>query len=206
MIHEFQIRVMPRDAANEQSLMQYIAREKGMDVRTIKAVRVLRRSIDARQRTIFVNLMVRVFVNELPKGDEFVRRDYGDVSACRPVIVVGAGPAGLFAALKLIENGLRPIVVERGKDVRTRKVDLANISLTHTVNPESNYCFGEGGAGAYSDGKLYTRSKKRGSIEGILNIFCQHGASTSILADAHPHIGTDKLPRVIENIRNTIIS
>ena len=206
MIHEFQIRVMPRDAANEQSLMQYIAREKGMDVRTIKAVRVLRRSIDARQRTIFVNLMVRVFVNELPKGDEFVRRDYGDVSACRPVIVVGAGPAGLFAALKLVENGLRPIVVERGKDVRTRKIDLANISRTHTVNPESNYCFGEGGAGAYSDGKLYTRSKKRGSIEGILNIFCQHGASTSILADAHPHIGTDKLPRVIENIRNTIIS
>ena len=206
MIHEFQIRVQPRDAANEQSLMQYIAREKGMDVRTIKAVRVLRRSIDARQRTIYVNLMVRVFVNEIPKGDEFIRREYGDVSACKPVIVVGAGPAGLFAALKLIENGLRPIVVERGKDVRTRKVDLANISRTHTVNPESNYCFGEGGAGAYSDGKLYTRSKKRGSIEGILNIFCQHGASTSILADAHPHIGTDKLPRVIENIRNTINS
>ena len=206
MIHEFQIRVQPRDAANEQSLKQYIAREKGMDVRTITAVRILRRSIDARQRIIFVNLMVRVFVNEMPKGDEFVRHEYGDVSASEPVIVVGAGPAGLFAALKLIENGLRPIVVERGKDVRTRKVDLANISRTHTVNPESNYCFGEGGAGAYSDGKLYTRSKKRGSIEGILNIFCQHGASTSILADAHPHIGTDKLPRVIENIRNTINS
>ena len=205
MVHEFQLRVQPYEAANEQSLARYIAREKGMDERTINAVRVLRRSIDARQRTIYINLMVRVFVNEMPPADEFTPREYPNVEGKRPVIVVGAGPAGLFAALKLIENGLRPIVVERGKDVRTRKVDLANISRTHTVNPESNYCFGEGGAGAYSDGKLYTRSKKRGSIEGVLNIFCQHGASPTILADAHPHIGTDKLPRVIENIRNRII-
>lgn len=205
MVHEFQLRVQPYEAANEQSLARYIAREKGMDERTINAVRVLRRSIDARQRTIYINLTVRVFVNEMPPADEFTPREYPNVEDKRPVIVVGAGPAGLFAALKLIENGLRPIVVERGKDVRTRKVDLANISRTHTVNPESNYCFGEGGAGAYSDGKLYTRSKKRGSIEGVLNIFCQHGASPTILADAHPHIGTDKLPRVIENIRNRII-
>lgn len=206
MVHDFQIRVLPHEAANEHSLKQYISREKGFDIRTVYAVRVLRRSIDARQRTIYVNLSVRVFINEMPAGDEFVKREYGDVTKKRPVVVVGAGPAGLFAALKLIENGLRPIVVERGKDVRTRKVDLANISRTHTVDPESNYCFGEGGAGAYSDGKLYTRSKKRGNIEGVLNVFCQHGASTSILSDAHPHIGTDKLPRVIENIRNTIIS
>ena len=205
MVHEFQLRVQPYEAANEQSLARYIAREKGMDERKINAVRVLRRSIDARQRTIYINLTVRVFVNEMPPADEFTPREYPNVEGKRPVIVVGAGPAGLFAALKLIENGLRPIVVERGKDVRTRKVDLANISRTHTVNPESNYCFGEGGAGAYSDGKLYTRSKKRGSIEGVLNIFCQHGASPTILADAHPHIGTDKLPRVIENIRNRII-
>lgn len=204
MVHEFQIRVQPHEAANEQSLARYIARDKGLDERTINAVRVLRRSIDARQRTIYINLHVRVFVNEMPRGDEYVVREYPNVEGRRPVIVVGAGPAGLFAALKLIENGLRPIVVERGKDVRTRKVDLANISRTHTVDPESNYCFGEGGAGAYSDGKLYTRSKKRGSIEGVLNVFCQHGASPSILADAHPHIGTDKLPRVIENIRGTI--
>lgn len=206
MVYEFQIRVLPHEAANEQSLTQYIARNKGLDQRTIRAVRVIRRSIDARQRTVYVNLLVRVFVNEAPVGEEFARREYGDVTACKPVIVVGAGPAGLFAALKLIECGLRPVVVERGKDVRTRKVDLANISRTHSVNPESNYCFGEGGAGAYSDGKLYTRSKKRGNIEGVLNVFCQHGASTTILSDAHPHIGTDKLPRVIENIRNTIIS
>lgn len=205
MVFEFQIRVQPHDAENEQSLKRYIAREKGMDERTIKAVRVLRRSIDARQRIIYMNLMVRVFVNELPQMDEYVSREYGNVGDAQPVIVVGAGPAGLFAALKLIENGLRPVVIERGRDVRTRKVDLASISRTHTVNPESNYCFGEGGAGAYSDGKLYTRSKKRGSIEGVLNIFCQHGASPTILADAHPHIGTDKLPRVIENIRNRII-
>ena len=205
MVHEFQLRVQPYEAANEQSLARYIAREKGMDERTINAVRVLRRSIDARQRIIYLNLFVRVFVNEMPSAVEYTPREYPNVEGKRPVIVVGAGPAGLFAALKLIENGLRPIVVERGKDVRTRKVDLANISRTHTVNPESNYCFGEGGAGAYSDGKLYTRSKKRGSIEGVLNIFCQHGASPTILADAHPHIGTDKLPRVIENIRNRII-
>ena len=121
------------------------------------------------------------------------------------VIVVGAGPGGLFAALRLIELGLRPVVVERGKDVRERKKDLAQISRTQAVDPESNYSFGEGGAGAYSDGKLYTRSKKRGNVDKILHVFCQHGASTSILADAHPHIGTDKLPRVIENMRHTIL-
>ena len=121
------------------------------------------------------------------------------------VIVVGEGPSGLFASLRLIELGFRPIVLERGKDVRERKKDMAMITKTQTVDPDSNYCFGEGGAGAYSDGKLYTRSKKRGSVEKILNVFCQHGASTSILADAHPHIGTDKLPRVIENMRNRIL-
>ena len=121
------------------------------------------------------------------------------------MIVVGAGPGGLFAALRLIELGLRPVIVERGKNVRERKKDLAQIGRQQLVNPESNYSFGEGGAGAYSDGKLYTRSKKRGNVDKILNVFCQHGASTSILVDAHPHIGTDKLPRIIENMRNTII-
>lgn len=206
MIHEYQLRILPEQAASEQSLKQYISREKGLDVRTINAIRILKRSIDARQRTIYVNLTIRVFVNETPSAEEFVRTDYPNVEGRPAVIVVGAGPGGLFAALKLIESGLRPIVVERGKNVRERKEDLARISREHKVDAESNYSFGEGGAGAYSDGKLYTRSKKRGSVEKILNVFCQHGASPTILSDAHPHIGTDKLPRVIENLRNTILA
>lgn len=205
MIQEYQIRVLPVVASHEQNIRQYVADEKGIDARTINAVRVLKRSIDARQRTIFVNLTVRVYINEMPQDDEYVKTEYSDVSSKPAVIVVGEGPGGLFASLRLIELGLRPIVLERGKNVRERKIDLANIGKTQRVDPESNYCFGEGGAGAYSDGKLYTRSKKRGNIEKILNVFCQHGASTSILADAHPHIGTDKLPKVIENMRETII-
>lgn len=205
MIHEYQVRVVPQVAVNEQSLRGFLADEYGFDVRTITAVRILRRSIDARQRTIYVNLKVRIYINEQPADDEYQHTDYPDVSGCPQVIVVGAGPGGLFAALRLIEHGLRPIVIERGKNVHDRKRDLSLITKTQQVDPESNYCFGEGGAGAYSDGKLYTRSKKRGSIEKILHVFCQHGASTNILADAHPHIGTDKLPRVIENMRNTII-
>ena len=205
MIQEHQIRILPEQAVNEQSIKLFISKDKGLDARTIKAIRVLKRSIDARQRTIFVNLKVRVYINELPQDEEFVRTTYQNVEGKPQVIVVGAGPGGLFAALRLIEHGLRPIVVERGKNVRERKVDIAKISREHKVDPESNYSFGEGGAGAYSDGKLYTRSKKRGNVDKILNVFCQHGASTSILVDAHPHIGTDKLPRVIENMRNTIL-
>ncbi len=205
MIQEFQIRVLPEQAANEQSLKQFIGHDKGLDIRTIHALRILKRSIDARQRTIYVNLKVRLYINEMPQDEEFTRTIYNKVDGKPQVIVVGAGPGGLFAALRLIELGLRPVVVERGKNVRDRKIDIARISREHKVDSESNYSFGEGGAGAYSDGKLYTRSKKRGNVNKILNVFCQHGASTSILADAHPHIGTDKLPRVIENMRNTII-
>lgn len=205
MINEYQIRVKPEVAAQEDRLKAYLGDEYGLNPGDIKGVRILKRSIDARQRQIYVNLKVRTYVNELPTDDEYQHTEYPNVEGKPQVIVVGAGPGGLFAALRLIELGLRPIVLERGKNVHDRKKDLANISRTQQVDGESNYCFGEGGAGAYSDGKLYTRSKKRGNIEKILNVFCQHGASTAILADAHPHIGTDRLPKVIEAMRNTII-
>ena len=205
MIKEYSIRVRPHQAVNEATIKDYLAHEEGLEMKSMTHIRVLKRSIDARQRTIFVNLKVRVYINEEPTDDEYVKTEYRDVSSAPQVIVVGAGPGGLFAALRLIELGLKPVVLERGKDVHERKKDLARIARTQVVDEESNYCFGEGGAGAYSDGKLYTRSKKRGSVEKILNVFCQHGASTNILADAHPHIGTDRLPRVIENMRNTIL-
>lgn len=205
MTNEYQVRMLPQQAASEAAMREFIAREKGIDARTIKHVRVLRRSIDARQRTIYINLKVRVYINEEPRDEEYIPVEYRDVSSAPAVVVVGAGPGGLFASLRLIELGMRPVVIERGKDVHERKKDLSAITKTQRVDGESNYCFGEGGAGAYSDGKLYTRSKKRGSIEKILNVFCQHGAPASILSDAHPHIGTDKLPKVIENMRNTIL-
>lgn len=206
MISEYQIRILPQQASSEQSIKSYLAQCYSIDERTILAVRILKRSIDARQRTIYVNLTVRAYINELPDDDGYTRTEYRSIEDKPQVVVVGAGPGGLFAALRLIELGFKPVVVERGKDVHSRKRDIARISREHSVNPESNYSFGEGGAGAYSDGKLYTRSKKRGNTQKILNVFCQHGASASILSDAHPHIGTDKLPRVIENMRRTILS
>ena len=205
MIEEYQMRILPEQAASEEGIKRYLSKEKGIDVRTLNQVRVLKRSIDARQRTIYVNLKVRAYINEFAQDDQYIHTEYPDVSSRPRVVVVGEGPGGLFASLRLIELGYRPVVLERGKDVRERKKDLSNITKTQKVDAESNYCFGEGGAGAYSDGKLYTRSKKRGSVDKILNVFCQHGANTNILADAHPHIGTDKLPRVIENMRNTIL-
>ena len=205
MIEEYQIRILPEQAASEEGIKRYLSKEKEIDVRTLNQVRVLKRSIDARQRTIYVNLKVRAYINEFAQDGQYIHTEYPDVSSRPRVVVVGEGPGGLFASLRLIELGYRPVVLERGKDVRERKKDLSNITKTQKVDAESNYCFGEGGAGAYSDGKLYTRSKKRGSVDKILNVFCQHGANTNILADAHPHIGTDKLPRVIENMRNTIL-
>ena len=202
MTRDINIRILPQEAYNEQSIIAYLQQKEGIKA---QAIRVLKRSIDARQRTIYVNLTVRVYINEEPKELLYTPIEYHDVSDAPQVIVVGAGPGGLFSALRLIELGLRPIVIERGKDVHERKKDLARIRPEQRVDPESNYSFGEGGAGAYSDGKLYTRSKKRGNSERILNIFVQHGASPNILVDAHPHIGTDRLPRVIENMRNTIL-
>ncbi|MBR3608480.1 MAG: FAD-binding protein [Bacteroidales bacterium] len=206
MVRDIDIRVIPKIAATESELKLYIERETGINAKSIDCIRILKRSIDARKPTIYINLRVRVFCGETPQNEAFERREYGDVSKCKSAIVVGAGPAGLFASLRLIELGIKPIMLERGKDVHARRKDIALISREHKVNGESNYSFGEGGAGAYSDGKLYTRSKKRGSVERILNILCQFGASESILYDAHPHIGTDKLPKVIENIRNQIIT
>ena len=202
MTKDYTLRILPKDAYDEAAVTAYLKRE--MQIKPT-AVRILKRSIDARQRTVYVNLTVRVYVNERPESQTYQSTFYPDVTGHKEAIVVGAGPGGLFAALRLIELGIRPIVVERGKDVRSRKKDLARIRTTQQIDPESNYAFGEGGAGAYSDGKLFTRSKKRGNSEKILHVFVQHGASDSILVDAHPHIGTDCLPRVIENMRNTIL-
>lgn len=202
MTQELNLRILPQDAYDEQSVIAFLRRDRGIEP---QAVRVLRRSIDARQRTVYVNLTVRAYMDGQPEEPLFTPVAYRDVSRARRVLVVGAGPGGLFAALRLIEMGLHPVVIERGKDVRERKRDVARIRIDQRVNAESNYAFGEGGAGAYSDGKLFTRSKKRGDTDRILRIFVQHGARECILADAHPHIGTDRLPRVIENMRLTIL-
>lgn len=206
MIKDIQLRVLPQQAADEHILRAIAAGESGSDARAIRGLRITRRSIDARQRQVMVNLTLRLWIGEPMTEAIYEPVEYPNVEAGPTAIVVGAGPGGLFAALRLIELGVRPVVIERGKDVHARKRDIARISREHVVDPESNFSFGEGGAGAFSDGKLYTRSKKRGSVDKVLRVFCQHGAQTDILVDAHPHIGTDRLPRVIENMRHTIIN
>lgn len=207
MLKEVSLRVAPETAYEPDRLAARCAKEIGIDRSRLKRVDIIKRSIDARQRQVVVNLVARVHIDNIDEHvTDFDAISYPDVSGRREVIIVGAGPAGLFAALQLIERGLRPIVLERGKDVDARRRDMALISREQKVDPESNYCFGEGGAGAYSDGKLYTRSKKRGPVDKVLKIFVQHGAQRDILVDAHPHIGTDRLPEVIKAIRKTIIA
>lgn len=206
MIKELQLRVSPRTAASMGDIAQHLAKHNDISAQSIQGIRILKRSIDARQRNVVVNLKVRVYIDE-PMTDDYLVPpiEYTPVDGKRQAIVVGMGPGGLFAALRLIELGVKPIVLERGKDVMQRRIDASRIQREGIVDPESNYCFGEGGAGAYSDGKLYTRSKKRGSVERVLGIFVQHGAREDILIDAHPHIGSDKLPGVIKAMRETIL-
>jgi len=206
MPRELLLQVTPEIAANELLLKDYLSKQIKISSQEIQHVSILKRSIDARQKAIKINLKVVVYL----KGESFQESKielpiYKDVSKAQEVIVVGAGPAGLFAALQLVELGLKPILLERGKDVRGRRRDLKAINREHIVNEDSNYCFGEGGAGTYSDGKLYTRSKKRGDVTRILELLVAFGASEDILVEAHPHIGTNKLPKIIEDIRNKII-
>jgi len=205
VINTLQIQVIPEVASTPGLLKTTIAKQLDISNLEIKHIEILKRSIDARQKTTKINLKVAVYIKE-----EFVQRvedlpEYQDVNGKDEVIIIGAGPAGLFAALKLIENGKKPIVIERGKDVRSRRRDLVNLTKKHIVNEDSNYCFGEGGAGTFSDGKLYTRSKKRGDVNKVLDVLVRHGATPEIRVNAHPHIGTNKLPKIIQAIRDTII-
>ncbi|MFT4073373.1 MAG: FAD-binding protein [Dysgonamonadaceae bacterium] len=205
MQKDIDLKLLPRDASSLEFVKIKAAEHQKIDAGRIRSVRIVRRSIDARQRQVWINLSVRLFIDEdEPETISYKQTLYPDVSAAPQAIVVGAGPGGLFAALHLIELGIRPVLLERGKEVMERLKDLMLIKKEQKINPESNYCFGEGGAGAFSDGKLYTRSKKRGSVEKILNVFCQHGASEKILVDAHPHIGTNKLPQIVKNMREQI--
>jgi len=206
MIQTLELAVTPEEAAHEDRLKQSAAHQLRISPAEVAAVRLLRRSIDARSRQVKVRLKAEVFVRENPPESTSYSREYPQVSQAEPVHIIGTGPAGLFAALRLIEVGYKPILLERGKDVKARRKDISLLHTKHIVNPDSNYCFGEGGAGTYSDGKLYTRSKKRGDLERILRILVAHGASEDILIDAHPHIGTNKLPKIIARMREQIIA
>ena len=204
MKREFDITLTPYEAATEDALRRIVAKKLSLAEDDITAIRFIRRSIDSRRREVRISARLAVYVGQEPEGPPTVSFRDGDPR--RDVVVVGAGPAGLFAALTLLEHGFRPIVLERGKDVHSRRLDTARLCRDGVLDEESNYAFGEGGAGAFSDGKLYTRSVKRGDVGKVLSLFVQHGAKAEILYDAHPHIGSDALPKVIENIRGTIVA
>ncbi|CAN5313426.1 hypothetical protein BH23BAC3_BH23BAC3_19210 [soil metagenome] len=206
MQKELQLRVVPEVAADKEKLQNYISGKTDISHQDICHVEILRRSIDARQKQVMINLKVNVYVNEEFSVKPVTLPDFPDVSNEVEVLIIGMGPAGLFAALQLIENGKKPVILERGKDVKKRIKDLKGINVDHVVNEDSNYCYGEGGAGTYSDGKLYTRSKKRGDVQQILELFTGFGAVRDILVDAHPHIGTNKLPPIIAKMRECILN
>lgn len=205
MQKEIEITLVPEKNNDENALRLACAEKLGIDSQEITSVRVRKRSIDARGRKVVYRLLVQVFLGTVYEPDNF-EINYANVSGCRPVLIVGAGPAGIFAALQCLEKGLKPIVIERGKDVRSRRRDLAALNRLGIVNPESNYCYGEGGAGTYSDGKLYTRANKRGDVQKVLRAFVAHGAPSDILINSRPHIGTNILPHIISAMRNTILA
>jgi uncharacterized FAD-dependent dehydrogenase len=209
MPRQLELVLLPEEAADPGKQLQCASQLLNIRQSHIKALRVLKRSIDARARNVVIRLTVAVYIDENPPPGKTPENQFhfrNDVSRAEKVLITGFGPAGMFAALKLIEQGYKPVIIERGKNVRHRRRDLAEINKKGIINPDSNYCFGEGGAGTYSDGKLYTRSSKRGDIRRILEIFIQHGADEDIRIDAHPHIGTNKLPKIVEAIRATILA
>lgn len=204
MQKEIELAIVPERILDEKFIKEQVAKHLKTSLNHIKAVKISKRSIDARSKRVVYRIRIQVFIDELPiEGD--THASYANVAGAVPVIIIGAGPAGLFAALQCIEDGMKPIVLERGRAVKERRRDLAILNKQGLVNPESNYCFGEGGAGTYSDGKLYTRSNKRGDVQKVLRLLVAHGATEDILIDARPHIGTNKLPHIIEAIRNAII-